>query len=114
MSALALAPWSALAIYERHKEELSTISYRQFLRYVSEWRPPKPKGPARSQATQPRQVAPVAQPERADYAPVQSLPDAKPRERKRMVLHSPVPLAEGEPAPNDGSRLPAPLRPEPK
>ena len=36
--------WSALAIYDRHKDELSaTISYRQFLRYVSEWRPKKPK-----------------------------------------------------------------------
>jgi hypothetical protein len=32
--------WSALAIYERHKEELTTISYRQFLRYVAAWRPP--------------------------------------------------------------------------
>jgi hypothetical protein len=38
--------------------------------------------------------------------------DPRPRERKRMVLRSPVPLAEGETAPNDGSRLPAPLRPE--
>jgi hypothetical protein len=36
--------WSALAIYERHKDELSpTISYRHFLRYVAEWRPEKPK-----------------------------------------------------------------------
>lgn len=49
-------------------------------------------------------------------SPVVAAPDydARPRERKRMVLRSPVPLAEGEPAPNDGSRLPAPLRPETK
>jgi hypothetical protein len=57
---------------------------------------------------------PVPPPNPGDYAPVQSLPDSQPRERKRMVLRSPVPLAEGEPAPNDGSRLPAPLRPESK
>jgi hypothetical protein len=57
--------WSALAIYERHKDELSpTISYRQFLRYVSEWRPEKPK-PEREAKAPPkptptvRQVAPT-------------------------------------------------------
>jgi hypothetical protein len=36
--------WSALAIYERHKADFSTISYRQFLRYVSPWRSPRQPG----------------------------------------------------------------------
>jgi hypothetical protein len=40
--------------------------------------------------------------------------DTQPRERKRMILRSPTPLVEGEPAKNDGSTLPAPLRPEGK
>ena len=47
----------------------------------------------------PSATAPVGHP--ADH-------NTHPRERKRLVLHSPIPLAEGEPAPNDGSRLPAP------
>jgi hypothetical protein len=34
------AGWSALAIYERHQDKLSTISYRQFLRYIAAWRSP--------------------------------------------------------------------------
>ena len=35
-----------------------------------------------------------------------------PRTRNKITLRSPVPLAEGEPAQSDGSRLPIPLRPE--
>lgn len=41
-------------------------------------------------------------------------PSAQPRTRERITLRPPVPLAEGEPAQNDGSRLPAALRPERK
>jgi hypothetical protein len=116
--------WSALAIYERHKAELSTISYRQFLRYVSVWRPLQAPtaAPARPK---PRAQAPVLAtllaPSPAYVPPPPSDPgvrpprlDSPPRERRRLVLRSPTPLAEGEPAPDDGSKLPIPLRPEPK
>jgi hypothetical protein len=55
--------WSALAIYERHKEELSTISYRQFLRYVSAWRqPPLADTPARAKPERPQQKQPAPAP----------------------------------------------------
>ena len=56
--------WSALAIYERHKEELSTISYRQFLRYAAAWRAAPPAQP------QPRQRRSVASPPPSTRKPV--------------------------------------------
>jgi hypothetical protein len=37
-----------------------------------------------------------------------------PRERQKLQLRSPIPLEPGEPAPDDGSLLPRPLRPVPK
>jgi hypothetical protein len=72
------------------------------------------KGETTGRERQPALLSPVPVP--SSPPPVMNTPASpdRPRERKRMVLRSPVPLAEGEPAPNDGSHLPAPLRPEAK
>lgn len=35
--------WSALAIFERHREKLASISYRQFVRYANSLRRGKPR-----------------------------------------------------------------------
>jgi hypothetical protein len=67
--------WSALAIYERHKAELSpTISYRQFLRYVSVWRPEKPNPPSRARSPE-RKAETLVEPTTSRPAP--SLPPAQ-------------------------------------
>jgi hypothetical protein len=77
-------------------------------------KPVRPPGLTQPVAAQLMPRPPLPPPAATETAPGSYHPDERPRPRTPIRLRAPTPLAEGEAWPDDGSHLPAPLRPERK